>query len=253
MAGAEAGTDSLADYHNLLARHGLDRNSLLTSAPVPANRQQPALFSLAQLLDTPSRLEKQVLEDYPDAEHPRLHRARVSVLHQNLALQIIGPLVIRLFRDGSSIDLNPERIFLCRKDSSSEELSRWHYSASDQERLESDEFIRVLGKQMQHWYPLFRQQFGVSPGSYWSSVGLALGAPYSLVWNQVNVDELCQQASAWLTRFECEANRYIDWIPAQFSHQRCAIPQRRGCCLKYLLPEGSYCGTCGIYRKERLG
>lgn len=253
MVGAEAGTDSLADYHNLLARHGLDRNSLLTSALVPTNRQQPALFSLAQLLDTPSRLEKQVLEDYPDAEHPRLHRARVSVLHQNLALQIIGPLVIRLFRDGSSIDLNPERIFLIRESSSSEELSRWHYSASDQERLEPDEFIRVLGKQMQHWYPVFRRQFGVSPGSYWSSVGLALGAPYSLVWNQVDADELCQQASAWLTRFECEANRYIDWIPAQFSQARCAIPQRRGCCLKYLLPEGGYCGTCGIYRKERMG
>lgn len=253
MVGAEAGTDSLADYHNLLARHGLERNSLLTSALVPTNRQQPALFSLAQLLDTPSRLEKQVLEDYPDAEHPRLRRARVSVLHQSLALQIIGPLVIRLFRDGSSIDLNPERIFLCRKDSSSEELSRWHYSASNQERQEPDEFIRVLGKQMQHWYPVFRRQFGVSPGSYWSSVGLALGAPYSLVWNQVDADELCRQASGWLTRFECEANRYIDWIPAQFSQQRCAIPQRRGCCLKYLLPEGGYCGTCGIYRKERMG
>lgn len=253
MVGAEAGTDSLADYHNLLARHGLDRNSLLTSALVPANRQQPALFSLAQLLDTPSRLEKQVLEDYPDAEHPRLHRARVSVLHQNLALQIIGPLVIRLFRDGSSINLNPERIFLIREGYSSEELSRWHYSASDQERLEPGEFIRVLGKQMQHWYPVFRRQFGVSPGSYWSSVGLALGAPYSLVWNQVSADELCQQASAWLTQFECEANRYIDWIPAQFSGARCAIPQRRGCCLKYLLPEGGYCGTCGIYRKERMG
>ncbi len=253
MAGAEAGTDWLVDYHNLLARHDLDRNSLLTSALVPANRQPPALFSLAQVLANPSLLEKQVLEDYPEAGHPRLRRARVSVLHQSLALQIIGPLVIRLFRDGSSIDLNPERIFLCREDSSADGHSRWDYSASGQERLEPDEFIRVLGKQMQHWYPLFRQQFGVSPGSYWSSVGLALGAPYSLVWNQVNVDDLCQQASAWLTRFECEANRYIDWIPAQFSHQRCAIPQRRGCCLKYLLPEGSYCGTCGIYRKERLG
>ncbi|MCK7543965.1 (2Fe-2S)-binding protein [Marinobacter bryozoorum] len=252
MARAEAGTDRLADYHNLLARHHLDRNALLKRTLSAANRQQPALFSLAQLLANPSLLAKQVLEDYPETEHPRLHRARVSVLHQSLALQIIGPLVIQLFRDGSSIELNPERILLCREDSSVEGHSRWHHAAGSQERLEPDEFIRVLSNQMQHWYPVFRQHFGVSPGSYWSSVGLALGAPYSLVWNQVDADELCRQASGWLTRFECEANRYIDWIPTHFSQQRCAIPQRRGCCLKYLLPEGGYCGTCGVHRKERM-
>lgn len=253
MVGANAGTKWLADYHTLLARHDLDRTSLLNNALLPANRQQPALFSLAQILANPSLLEKQVREDYPGAGHPRLRRARVSVLHQSLALQIIGPLVIRLFRDGSSNALNPEQTFLCQEDPSAEGHSRWHYPATDQERLEPDEFITVLGKQMQQWYPVFRQHFGVSPGAYWSSVGLALGAPYSLVWNRVNADDLCQQAGSWLARFECEANRYIDWIPAQFSQQRYAIPQRRGCCLKYLLPEGGYCGTCGIYRKERMG
>ena len=115
MVALETGTQWLADYHNLLARHGLDGNALLSNALTPANREQPALFSLAQLLANPDLLQLQVREDYPDADHPRLRKARLSVLHQSLALQIIGPLVIRLFRDGGSVALNPKRVFLCRE------------------------------------------------------------------------------------------------------------------------------------------
>lgn len=253
MVVLEKATQWLADYHQLLARHGLNGNALLSNALTPANREQPALFSLAQLLANPDLLQQQVREDYPDADHPRLRKARLSVLHQSLALQIIGPLVIRLFRDGGSVALNPKRVFLCREPSGPEGQSRWQYAASAQERLEPEAFIQSLSGQMQDWYGVFRQHFGVSPGSYWSSVGLALGAPYSVVWNQVNPEELCKQAGSWLAQFKCEANRYIDWIPAEFSQHRCAIPQRKGCCLKYLLPGGGYCGTCGIYRKERMG
>lgn len=252
MVPAEAATQWLTDYHNLLARHGLDATTLMDSALTPANREQPALFSLAQLLANPDLLQQQVLKDYQDADHPRLRKARLSVLHQSLALQIIGPLVIRLFRDGSSAALDPRRVFLCPTTSTPADPSRWQYAASKQEILEPEAFIRILSEQMQDWYGVFRQHFGVSPGAYWSSVGLALGAPYSVVWNRVNPAELCKQADSWLAQFKCEANRYIDWIPAEFSQQWCAIPQRKGCCLKYLLPGGGYCGTCGIYRKERI-
>ncbi|HCL37583.1 MAG TPA: hypothetical protein DHW72_04170, partial [Marinobacter hydrocarbonoclasticus] len=89
MVALETGTQWLADYHNLLARHSLDGNALLSNALTPANREQSALFSLAQLLANPDLLQLQIREDYPDADHPRLRKARLSVLHQSLALQII--------------------------------------------------------------------------------------------------------------------------------------------------------------------
>ena len=241
----------LASYRHLLTSHGLSPQNTLNSALAQDAGQRPALFSLAQVLANPELLENQLLENYPDACHPRMHKARVSVLHQSLALQVIAPRVLRLFRDGVCTPLNPDRIFLCPLELA-DAPSRWVNLNDGQTPLAPEAFIEITADQMQAWYPAFRQFFGVSPGAYWSSVGLALGAPFSAVWNQVDPEALCALATSWLARFECEANRYIDWIPAEFSQQRCALPQRRGCCLKYLLPEGGYCGTCGIYRKQRM-
>lgn len=252
MGEANAGAVWLADYQRLLARHNLDPSALLNSALTPDTPQQPALFSLAQLLIEPTLLEHQVREECSGAGHPRIQKACVSVLHQSLALQIIGPMVIRLFRDGVGTALDPHRVFLYEDNPAAVSAPRWHHLTENDVPLSPDDFAQTLSEQMRSWYPVFRQYFGVSPGAYWSSVGLALSAPYSVVWNLVDPDRLCQQASRWLSRFDCDANRYIDWIPAEFSQQRCAIPQRRGCCLKYLLPEGGYCGTCGIYRRERM-
>ncbi|WP_323751223.1 (2Fe-2S)-binding protein [Marinobacter sp.] len=248
MAETETGQQWLTDYHRLAASQGLKPHALLNNPPAPDTRQQPVLFSLAQLLEDPELIWQEIQNNYPDADHPRILKARVSVLQQNLSLQIIGPLVMRLFRDGSSIALNPGQVFLRWE----ENCLGWHHLANDPTPLQVNDFIHTLNEQMQNWYPVFRQQLGVSPGAYWSSVGLALGAPYSVVWNQVNPEALCQQANNWLAQFTCEANRHIDWIPAEFSQQRCAIPQRRGCCLKYLLPDEGYCGTCGVHRKERM-
>ncbi len=253
MAVTEVSGDPwLASYHHLLARHELKRHDALNGALAQSSDQPGELFSLAQILAKPALLEEQVLRDYPDAEHPRLRKARISVLHQSLALQVIAPRVIELFRDGVSAPLNPDRIFLCSLESS-DAPSRWRHLSDDRAPLAPGAFIDTTTDQVRAWYPVFRQHFGVSPGAYWSSVGLALSAPFSAVWNQVDPDALCALATSWLARFECDANRYIDWIPAEFSQQRCALPQRRGCCLKYLLPGGGYCGTCGIYRRDRIG
>ncbi|WP_029653169.1 (2Fe-2S)-binding protein [Marinobacter daepoensis] len=252
MGEANTGELWLADYEHLLASHNLNPSELLNSALAPDTTRQPALFSLAQLLDDPALLEQQVRDECPAAGHPRMHKACVSVLHKNLSLQIIGPMVIRLFRDGVGTALDPHQVFLCKDDPTPAGTPRWHHLTEHDVPLGPDDFAQALAEQMRSWYPVFRQDVGVSPGAYWSSVGLALGAPYSLVWNQVDPDLLCQQASRWLSGFDCDANRYIDWIPAEFSQQRCAIPQRRGCCLKHRLPEGGYCGTCGIYRKDRM-
>ncbi|MBJ6138994.1 (2Fe-2S)-binding protein [Marinobacter litoralis] len=238
----------LADYHHLAASRGLKPCALLKSDPLPDIHPDSRLFSLARLLESPELIWRVIRDNYPDADHPRIQKARVSVLQQNLALQIIWPLVLQLFRDGNSIALNPSKVFLGWKD---KDLS-WLHLNDTPEPLETKAFIHRLSEQLQNWYPIFRQQLGVSPGAYWSSVGLALGAPYSMIWNQVNPDALCKQANHWLAQFNCEANKHIDWIPAEFSQHMCAIPQRRGCCLKYMLPEEGYCGTCGVHRKERM-
>jgi ferric iron reductase protein FhuF len=256
MAGPEhQANDWLTGYHRLLESHGLNANSILSSAlPAEASRR-PALFSLAQVLEQPDILSQQIIADHPDANTPRLRKARLSVLHQSLALTVIGPLVIKLFRDGKAAPAAPEHTFLRPVDDTHESESRWIHlpeSPEKSEKLEPEAFAGKAKEQMQAWYPVFRKHYGISPGAYWSSVGLAFGMPFSLVWNRVEPEALCRLASTWLAQFECEANRYVEWIPAEFSQQLCAIPQRKGCCLKYLLPEGGYCGTCGVYRKERM-
>ncbi|MGO1232518.1 MAG: (2Fe-2S)-binding protein [Marinobacter sp.] len=256
MAGPEhQASDWLTGYHRLLESHGLNASDVLSSAlPAEASRCS-ALFSLADVLEQPDILSQQILSDHPDTVTPRLKKARLSVLHQSLALTVIGPLVVKLFWDGKAPPADSERILLRPVQDTPEGESRWIHlpgSPEKSEKLEPEAFAGKAKEQMQAWYPVFRKHYGISPGAYWSSVGLAFGMPFSLLWNRVEPGALCQLAGTWLAQFECEANRYVEWIPAEFSQQLCAIPQRKGCCLKYLLPEGGYCGTCGVYRKERM-
>jgi len=256
MAGPEyQAHDGLTGYYRLLESHGLNTNGVLSGALPAETSERPALFSLAQVLEQPDILSHQILADHPDANTPRLRKARLSVLHQSLALTVIGPLVVQLFRDGKAAPAAPEHIFLRPVGGTQESESRWMHLPGTPEKtaeLEPEAFVYKAKKQMQAWYPVFRKHYGISPGAYWSSVGLAFGMPFSLVWNRVEPGALCRLAGTWLAQFECEANRYVEWIPAEFNQQLCAIPQRKGCCLKYLLPEGGYCGTCGVYRKERM-
>lgn len=238
-------------YRQLLVGAGLDRDTELAAALQPQDTNRPALFSLSQGLQQPDLLRQQIRADYPDAQSARAVTARLSVLQQDLALNIIAPLTLRLFLHGEAPLPDPDRIFFGALRPGNEQPSRW-FQATTSAPVNVSDFVSGVEALVNAWYPVFRKALGVSPGAYWSSIGLGLGAPFSVVWNRGEPAAVCRLAQSWLKQFECDANRFIDWIPAEFSHQPCAIPQRKGCCLQYLLPEGSYCGTCGIYRKERM-
>ncbi|HKK56097.1 (2Fe-2S)-binding protein [Marinobacter sp.] len=245
-------------YDRLLKASGLDREAVLAGALPRDRNRRHACLSLAQCLRQPSLLVDQVYRDYPDARTPKALTARLSVLQQDLALSVIAPLTLRLFLDRQAATPDPERICLaslaCTGSPGSPEASasmRW-YQEPGGTTVDETAFIRSLGQQTRDWYPVFRHSLNVSPGAYWSSVGLGLSAPFSAVWNRAAPEALCELAQHWLEAFDNSARQFINWIPAVFAGQTTAVPQRKGCCLKYLLPEGGYCGTCGIYRKERL-
>lgn len=239
-------------YEVLLAESGLDAQAILGGALQPAPGERRGLFSLAQCLEQPAILTRQVIHDYPESNGRQALRAHASVLQQDLALSVIAALTLRLFRNGAAPLPNPDRIFLAPIDSANESATGRWFQVPGEPLVDEATFIHSVGRMTADWYPVFRQDLGVSPGAYWSSVGLGLGAPFSAVWNLAEPESLCALAQAWLTIFRNDANRFIDWIPAVFGDQQTAIPQRKGCCLKYLLPGGGYCGTCGIYRKQRL-
>ncbi|MEQ5817292.1 (2Fe-2S)-binding protein [Marinobacter sp. NFXS11] len=239
------------EYYRLLSQSGLDGETVLAEALQTQAGARSGLFSLAQCLEQPSLLLSQAGIEYPDNAGPRAVRAFVSVLQQDLALSVIAPLTLRLFRDGHAPLPDAKRIFLAPADHPKQTVSRW-FQLPGGEGVDEETFVRLAGALTAEWYPVFRRQLGVSPGAYWSSTGLGLGAPFSAVWNRVEPQALCQLAQGWLEQFQNDANQFIDWIPAVFGEQATAIPQRKGCCLKYLLPEGGYCGTCGVHRKERF-
>lgn len=255
-----AKADWISTYDALLARSGLTSGHVLSEAlaltPHAPDRVAAAptgdnqSLSLARCLAEPEHLIAQIKQDYPATLDARILRAHLSVLHQDLALSVIAPLVLRLFRDGEAPLPEEQQIFLSPL-SSEPANTRWHH-APPESTVGVGQFVAVVGNKMNAWYPVFRKCLGVSPGAFWSSVALGLGAPYSAIWNRADAHQVCRQAQQWLKSFDCDGSRFIDWIPAPFSGQIRALPQRKGCCLKYLLPEGGYCGTCGVYRKTRL-
>lgn len=241
-------------YQRLLQASGLDPRPVLSSAlaQIPHSVAEGG-WSLALCLSQPEQLLQQVHQEYPGEDCAR-QRARLSVLQQDLALQVITPLLLRLFLERQTALPDPERIFLAPPRPGSrnpEQQARW-YMLPGAPVVQEERFIQVTGKRLQEWYPVFRKSLGVSPGAWWSSMGLALGAPFSAVWNLAEPAQVCALANEWLEAVSRDAARYIDWIPCTFNGRLCAIPQRRGCCLKYRLPGESYCGTCSVYRKERL-
>lgn len=211
-----------------------------------ATRPKNAL-TLAECLASPELLAQRVDQSIPGIGPQKQRRIRLSVLHQNLALEVIAPLTIRLFLDGQTRIPSAADILLVP----GIETPSWSW-LEKAPMADTGTFLASMSARVQEWYPVFRNTFGVSPGAYWSSVGLGFGMPFSSLYNVAPPDQLCALATRWLNRFDCEASRFIDWIPAVFNGEAMAIPQRRGCCLKYLLPEGGYCGTCGVYRKERI-
>lgn len=239
-------------YEALLAASGLNARTILNGALQPASGERRGLFSLAQCLEQPAILTQQIMQDYPETGGRQAVRAHVSVLQQDLALSVIAPLTLKLFRDGAAPLPNPDRIFLAPMGNADAGVTGRWFQVPGEPVVDEAVFVRTVGRLTATWYPVFRHELGVSPGAYWSSIGLGVGAPFSAVWNLAEPEALCAQAQAWLAMFRNDTNRFIDWIPAIFGDQQTAIPQRKGCCLKYLLPGGGYCGTCGIYRKQRL-
>jgi ferric iron reductase protein FhuF len=237
-------------YHQLLASAGLNTQTVLSTALKSQKPGHHAVLSLGQCLREPWQLLQQVQANYTKVTDKRSLRTHVSVMHLDLVQSVIAPLVLRLFLYGKAPLPEVDHVFLGPV-KNGRVMARWFQETSD-EQVGVGEFIARLALQLNNWYPVFRKELGISPGAYWSSTGLALGAPFSAVWNTVDPGSVCALAQEWLMQFTCEASRFIEWVPAESAGQRCAIPQRRGCCLKYLLPKGHYCGTCGVYKKNRL-
>lgn len=238
-------------YAQLLRASGLNRETALAQPAQTSKGADHGLVSLAQYLAEPERLIDQIHADYPHASTPKMLRACASVLQQDLALSVIAPLILQLFRHGEAAVADPAQIFLLPMAEEGPRNGRW-LQAPGLPSVDEQSFICSMTTQTTQWYPVFRQSLKVSPGAYWSSIGLGLSAPFSAIWNLANPAAICPLAQSWLEQFNNEANRFIDWIPAVLGDQTSAIPQRRGCCLKYLMPDGGYCGTCGVFRKERM-
>lgn len=247
MAGHEVW---LERYSALLREAGVTPQAVAvnmnaTDLGVPDNSQSFGAAT-AGLADSFGRPETMVgaLREIRSTEPLRVY---ASVLHQDLALSIVAPAVTRLLLDGVSRVPLAEDIWL----ELDTRTPAWHWRPGSSVQP-VDLFVPFIARELKRWYPFFRHSLGVSPGAFWSSVGLGLCAPFSALYDKAPPERLCQEATEWLNQFDCDARRFIDWIPLEFNRQPCAIPQRRGCCLKFKLPDGGYCGTCGIYRKERM-
>ncbi|SDS51513.1 Ferric iron reductase protein FhuF, involved in iron transport [Halopseudomonas xinjiangensis] len=252
--GALASVDSWrGHYWQHLEQDGLDPELILSQALAAQHPYDgpSKLFSLAECVETPDLLAAQVRQNYPGACTAKLQRAYHSVIHQDLALSLIAPLALKLFRDGHVALPTASQIFVVRTQHDGQTQLHW-FMETGQTDVDEQDFIACMSELTSDWYPFFRRGLGVSPGSYWSSVGLALGAPFAAVWNLAQPGPTCRLAQRWLEAFRNDANAFVDWIPVTFGEQQTAIPQRRGCCLAYLLPDSGHCGTCGVHRKQRI-
>ncbi|SFM13789.1 (2Fe-2S)-binding protein [Marinobacter zhejiangensis] len=237
--------DSLAAYPELLALAGKTPEQLLATLPARAAAPSEGAIFLADVLDNPEWFARQL--EVPAEARQVERRVLASVIHQNLALDILGPLTTTLFLTGESDLPDPRELWFDPNQAS----GRWHRCGGGP-KVSASTYIRQVTTLVNQWYPTFRTALGVSAGAYWSSSGLGLCAPYSALYDCAPPESLCDEASRWLSRFDCDARRFINWIPFNAGPTPCAIPQRRGCCQKYRLPDGGYCGTCGIYRKQRM-
>lgn len=241
----------LQRYQQLLIHAGICPSALGKYARAASESSDRPGIRFADCLDQPDRLRSALRMGAGQGADWRQLRIHASVLHQDLALSVIAPLTIRLFLTGRTCVPASGEVWLVPGDACNNACNGWRWDEAGQ-TVDVDGFTARMAEQVNAWYPFFRQEFGVSPGAYWSSVGLGLCAPFSALYDKAPPAQLCQEATRWLNRFHCEARQFIDWIPVEFDQHPCAIPQRRGCCLKYKLPDGAYCGTCGIYRKERM-
>lgn len=238
--------DAVRRYDHLLQLAGRSRESLrrgLTTQPHTPGSQH---ITLRTILQYPERFTA-LLQPVATQRQADV-RTLASVLQQNLALQVIGPLTLTLFLDRHTVLPPPDDIWL----DTSTPSGQWHYRTDRGERVDEASYVEAMPTRLNDWYRVFRKQLGVSAGAYWSSAALALCAAYTPLYDCAPPQPLCDEATHWLARFDCDAHRFVTWLQVNLGGGPRAIPQRRGCCQKYRLPDGGYCGTCGIYRKDRL-
>ncbi|WP_166268768.1 (2Fe-2S)-binding protein [Marinobacter caseinilyticus] len=235
-------------YRRLLEQARITPASLLSHDTSTARARPQDCVRLADCLLNPDRLRARLSQQAGQGVSSRQLRARASVLHQTLALNVIAPLTLRLFLEGQAPVPDSRSIWLSP---SAEDTDQWYWEAAATTAGFAG-FASAIARLVKTWYPLFGQDLGVTPGAFWSSVGLGLCAPFSALYASAPPQTLCREATDWLNSVDCDARRFIDWIPTELDGRGCALPQRRGCCMKYLLPGGGYCGTCGIYRKQRM-
>lgn len=112
-AAERALTDWPERYRRLLADTGLDRGTVLAGIPATCTREQlQKPLSLAQCLEQPDLLRQRLEQDYPDSRQGRNLRARLSLVQQDLALSVIGPLTLQLLCHGQAPLPDPHRILL---------------------------------------------------------------------------------------------------------------------------------------------
>lgn len=99
----------------------------------------------------------------------------------------------------------------------------------------------------------FRTQLRVGKGAFWSSAALALAMPWTRLQSFRPADELESGSHAWLAYLDDRLPRYLRWREAHAEGKTRKYPNRRGCCLRYRLPEQpNLCGTCGRRKQEDL-
>ncbi|PAV25244.1 hypothetical protein CF392_11960, partial [Tamilnaduibacter salinus] len=170
-------------------------------------------------------------------------RTAATVLWQRLSLDLLAPACV-LWMAQKTLRLHtPDQI-------------GWHPDTGDWARLDApespielpDDALATLTQWLEIMEHLFRGHWQVSKSGFWSSAALATARPYSLLFMQVPGHEWRPQAERWLERMPSPIARYLSWEDVERHGTTLTIPRRKGCCLKFQLPDGKLCGTCGIRR-----
>lgn len=237
-----APTDLMADYGRLLEQAGSDPSATV-SGHLKTPNDPPLSAPVTSDLLADSGLAARCL----DQTVPRLNapdrRTAATVLWQRLSLDLLAPAcVLWMIRQQLPLHL-PDQIGWCL------ETGNWaQLGAPESSRQTPDEALESLGYWLDTMQQLFRGHWQVSKSGFWSSAALATARPYSLLFMQVPGHQWRSQAERWLQLMPAPIARYLNWEDIERQGTTLTIPRRKGCCLKFRLPDGKLCGTCGIRR-----
>lgn len=227
----------------------------LTLTPAETTHLQQALTSLQQVrshnadrLDLTQLAHVLPLTTSSDASERLTYGA---LLARDLLLKWLGPLTVRQILDtqAPAPDSTPLNIEW-RADSLGFVLAP---SVLSTPGLELDRWVASVRNWLTMLEAAFRTQLRVGKGAFWSSAALALAMPWTRLQNFRPAEELEAGSLAWLTYLDDRLPRYLRWREAHAEGQARKLPNRRGCCLRYRLPEQpNLCGTCGRRKQADL-